>query len=137
MEAVEKNVTFVGRARDQARALNWHGARLQPRAQTPLLHDHNNHCCSVELAPWLPASACDSKAPSHQPTHHHHPHALMPTSTPSPPPPTVHQVDFSPKDLAQVANFLAKENVAKQVGLIISKTGLKAFRALCCDGAHL
>lgn len=29
---------------------------------------------------------------------------------------TLLQVDFSPKDLAQVANFLAKENAAKQVG---------------------
>ncbi len=54
---------------------------------------------------------------------------LTPSCPPLPPPPTVHQVDFSPKDLAQVANFLAKENVAKQVGLVTSETGLKAFRA--------
>lgn len=43
---------------------------------------------------------------------------------------TFFQVDFSPKDLAQVANFLAKENVAKQVGLATFNPALEDLFSL-------
>ena len=72
VEAVEKNVAFVGRARDHVRA----------RACLPT---HALHALQLASLPTF---------------------ALLP------------QVDFSPKDLAQVATFLAKESAAKQVILL-------------------
>ena len=91
IEAVERNVAFVGRARDQVRhrlALALH-ASPSSGAQT---HPHR-----LAVAP-----------PSFSPRAH--PFPVPPCASMS----LCVQVDFSPKDLSQVATFLPKEAAAKQ-----------------------
>lgn len=113
VEAIEKNVVFVGHARDQVQpcyqaqgTAGYSHCPASPRT-APICSFAQKlsilcrlHCCPT-ICTLLHCCSTICTLPTSIPLLCHSPA----------------KVDFSPKDLAQVATFLAKENVAKQVRL--------------------